>query len=97
LDQLESHQEVGSQYHLHPDAKVHNGDHLSNGVARRRYIVPATVKHIGKEANKWEEQHYLASVLNDRTEYGTLSEDCERFIDAVVQAAAPARLRRRRA
>jgi len=97
LDQPESHQEVVAQYYLHPEAKVYNGDHLNNGVTRRRHIVATAVEHFGKDANKWDEQHYLASVLDDRTEYGTSPEGCEQVIDAVLQAAAPVRLRRRRA
>jgi len=67
LDQLESHQEVVARYHLHPEAKVHNGDHLNNGKTRRRHIVATAVEHIGKEENKWEEQHYLGLVLDART------------------------------
>jgi autonomous glycyl radical cofactor GrcA len=51
LDQLESHKEVVTQYHLHPEAKVHNGDHLNNGVTRRRHIVATAVEHIRKEEN----------------------------------------------
>jgi hypothetical protein len=52
LYQLESREEVVAQYHLHPEAKVYDGDHLNNGVTRRRHIVATVVEHIGKEANK---------------------------------------------
>ena len=52
LDQLESQKEVVALYHLHPEAKVHDGDHLNNGLTRRRHIVATAVEHIGKEANK---------------------------------------------
>jgi hypothetical protein len=86
-EQLGSCQEALVQYHLHLEANFHNGDYLDCGVTLRRHVVATTVEHIGKEANRWEEQYYLGLSLDAQTEYGTSPEDCERAIDAVAQAA----------
>jgi hypothetical protein len=53
-EHLKTYQEALVQYHLHPEAKFHNGDYLDSGVASRRHIVATAVEHIGKEANRWE-------------------------------------------
>jgi hypothetical protein len=68
-------------------SKFHNGDYLDRGVTRRRHIVATAVEHLGKEANRWEEQYYLMLELNAQTEYGTSPEDCQRSMNAVAQAA----------
>jgi hypothetical protein len=86
-EQLKSYEEALAQYHLHPEAKFHNGDYLDCDVTRRRHIRATAVEHIGKEANRWEEQYYLGLDLDAQTEYGTSPKDCERVIDAVTQAA----------
>jgi hypothetical protein len=52
-------------------AKFHNDDYLDYGVTHRRHIVAAAVEHMGKEANRWEEQYYLGLDLETHTVYGT--------------------------
>ena len=84
---LKNYEEALAQYHLHPEAKFHNGDYLDRGVTRRRHIVATAVKHIGKEANRWEEQFHLGRDLEAQTEYGSAPEDHERILDIVVRAA----------
>jgi hypothetical protein len=49
---LKTYQEALAQYHLHPEAKFHNGDYLDRGVTHRRHIVATAVEHIGKEAGQ---------------------------------------------
>ena len=39
-----------------------------------------TVEHIGKEANRWEEQLYLGLDLEAQTEYGTTPYYHERIL-----------------
>jgi hypothetical protein len=73
-EQLKSYQETLAQYHLHPESKFHNGDYLDHGATRRRHIRAAAVEHIGKEANRWEEQLCLGLDLEAETEYGLLPE-----------------------
>ena len=86
-EQLGTYQEALVQYHLHSEANFHNGDYLDCGVTLRRHAVATAVEHIGKEANRWEEQYHLGLSLDAQTEYGASPEDCERAIDAVAQAA----------
>jgi hypothetical protein len=85
-EQLKSYHEALAQYHLHPDAKFHNGDYLNSGVTRRRHIRATAVEHIGKEANRWEEQFILGLDLDAQTEYGTAPGNRERILEILVQA-----------
>jgi hypothetical protein len=80
---LKTYQEAVAQYHLHPEAKFHNGDYLDRGVTHRRHIVATAVEYIGKEANRWEEQFYLGMDLEAQTEYGISPEDAERILDSL--------------
>jgi hypothetical protein len=85
-DYLKSYQEALAQYHLHPEAKFLDGDYVDNGVTRRRHIFATAVEHIGKEANRWEEQFHLGCDSDAQTEYGTAPEDQERILDVVRRA-----------
>jgi hypothetical protein len=50
--------------------------------------VRATVtEHIGKEANRWEEQFHLGLDLEAQTEYGIVPTDRERILEILVRAA----------
>lgn len=49
-------------------------------------ILATTPQHIGKEANRWEEQLYLGLDLEAQTEYGIAPYDHERVLEAVRQA-----------
>ena len=72
-----------AQYHLHSEAKFHNGDYLHCGVTQRRHIRATAVEHIGKEANRWEEQLHLGLDLEAQTEYGTAPYDHERVLSVL--------------
>lgn len=80
---LKSYQETLAQYHLHPEAKFHNGDYVNYGVTNRRHIFATAVEHIGKEANRWEEQFHLGLDSETQIEYGTAPEDRKRILDVV--------------
>jgi transcriptional regulator with XRE-family HTH domain len=82
-EQLKSYDEALAQYHLHPEAKFHNGYYLDSGVTQRRHIIATAVEHIGKEANRWEEQFYLGLDLEAQTEYGIAPDDEERIFEVV--------------
>ena len=56
---LKTYREVLAQYHLRPESKFLNGDYLDRGLTRRRHVEVESIRHIGKEANRWEEQFYL--------------------------------------
>jgi hypothetical protein len=79
-DRLLSYREALAQYHLHPEAKFHGGDYTDRGVTSRRHVIASTVEHIGKEANRWEEQFYVGLDLEAQTEYGIAPEDTERIL-----------------
>jgi hypothetical protein len=83
-EQLRSYQEQLAQYHLHPEAKFHNGDYLDCGVTRRRHIRATAVEHLGKEANCWEEQFFLGLDLETQTQYGTAPGDHERILEILL-------------
>ena len=82
-EHLKTYQEALVQYHLHPEAKFHNGDYLDSGVASRRHIVATAVEHIRKETNRWEEQFYVGLDHEAQTDYGLAPEDAERILDGL--------------
>jgi hypothetical protein len=68
---------------LYPEAKFHNGDYLDRGITHRRHIVATAVEHIGKEANRWEEQFYVGLDHEAQTDYGLAPEDSERVLSTL--------------
>jgi hypothetical protein len=68
---LITYSEALAQYHLRPEAKFLNGEHLDSGRTERRHVVAKKrLVHIGKEANKWEQQHFLGPDDEAEIEYG---------------------------
>lgn len=87
---LETYTETLAQYHLHPEAKFGNGDYTDTGFTTRRHIVVSheegdEILHIGKEANRWEEQFYLGADPEAQIVYGTPPEDDERLRGSVLK------------
>ncbi len=79
---LKSYREALAQYHLHPESKFRDGDYTDRGVTRRRHVRATVAEHIGKEANRWEEQLHLGLDLEAQTEYGLSPEGRERVLEA---------------
>ena len=69
-DSLITYAEALAQYHLRPEAKFLNGDFLDRGRTERRHVMAAQILHIGKEADKWEEQYFLGPDDEAEIEYG---------------------------
>lgn len=67
---LKSYRQALAQYHLHPEAKFHGGDYTDAGVLQRRHIKASRIEHIGKEANRWEEQFHLGEDPQAQIVYG---------------------------
>jgi len=67
---LRAYRTVLAQYHLSPESKFLNAKPFDAGPTQRRHVVVAAVHHIEKEANKWEEQHYLGFDEGEQIEYG---------------------------
>ncbi len=85
-ERLKTYREALAQYHLHPEAKFHEGDYLDSGVTVRRHIVPMSTHHIGKEANRWEEQYHLGIEEDAQVEYGTRLDEDIQAVDDVIPA-----------
>lgn len=58
-DQLKSYADSLRAYHLSPESKFENADYHDVGPTTRRHVLAVGIRHIGKEANRWEEQHHL--------------------------------------
>jgi hypothetical protein len=69
-EELKTYREALAQYHLCPESKFLNGDFADRGRTERRHVQVAAVVHIGKEANKWEEQIYTGFDEDAQIEYG---------------------------
>lgn len=82
-DMLKTYLEALSQYPIHPEAKFANGDYLDAGVTQRRHVCAVSIQHIGKEANKWEEQAVLGVDGEAQVEYGTNAEEYEKKLARV--------------
>jgi hypothetical protein len=67
---LMSYAEALAQYHLRPESKFLNGDFCDRGRTERRHVFATQLVHIGKEANKWEEQYFLGEDEEAEIEYG---------------------------
>ena len=55
----------------------------------RRHIQVATIEHIGKEANRWEEQLYLGENPEAQIEYGVAPQDKDRLRGTVLACCQP--------
>jgi hypothetical protein len=81
---LMTYAEALAQYHLRPEAKFLNGDFCDRGRTERRHVFATRLVHIGKEANKWEEQYFLGEDEEAEIDYGPVEN--ERFTGAKIQA-----------
>lgn len=68
---LKTYRQALAQYHLHPEAKFTGGDYLDVGPTARPHTEVVAIEHIGKEANRWEEQLHLGNDPEAQTVYGT--------------------------
>ena len=84
--QLKTYLDSLAQYHLHPETKFLNGDYIDVGTTQRRHIRVKSIQHIGKEANKWEEQFFTGFNPDAQIEYGMCAEQKTEIIEAVLQA-----------
>jgi hypothetical protein len=69
-EDLKTYREALASYHLSPESKFLNGDHFDRGRTQRRHVRATGVIHIGKEADKWEEQYFTGPDENAVIEYG---------------------------
>jgi hypothetical protein len=67
---LATYAEALAQYHLRSETKFLNGDFCDRGRTERRHVFATQLVHIGKEANRWEEQYFLGPDDEVEIEYG---------------------------
>lgn len=83
---LKSYADALRTYHLSPESKFENADYHDVGVTGRRHVQAVAIRHIGKEANNWEEKSILGVDNELSVEYG-LSPDAEAmFADILAMA-----------
>lgn len=71
---LRTYAEALAQYQVHPEAKFLNGEAYDTGHTRRRHVRADGTDHIGKEADKWEEQYFLGLDPDAQIDYGLAPE-----------------------
>ncbi len=71
---LPTYRQALAQYHLHPEDKFLGGDLTDVGLTSRRHIEVAGIEHIGKEAERWEEQFYIGLDPQAQIVYGDAAE-----------------------
>jgi len=76
-----------AQYHLHPESKFLNADFVDRGTTHRRHIQMTGVRHIGKEANKLEEQMFLGVDEDAEADYGISPEQVMALVDELRELA----------
>ncbi|MGI8483116.1 MAG: hypothetical protein ACR2OU_02490, partial [Thermomicrobiales bacterium] len=84
---LKTYRQALNQYHLHPETKFAHGDYLEAGMTERRHIRALAVEHIGKEANRWEEQLHLGNDPEAQIVYGNDDADREQTIAFIRNVA----------
>ncbi len=84
--QLKTYLDSLAQYHLHPETKFLNGDYTDAGITQRRHIRVKSIQHIGKEANKWEEQFFTGFNPDAQIEYGMCAEQKIEMLETVLRA-----------
>jgi hypothetical protein len=82
--QLKSYAEALAQYHLRPEAKFLNSEFCDRGRTERRHVIATHIVHIGNEANKWEEQHFLGEDSDAEIENGAA--ESASSLDATIRA-----------
>ena len=91
---LMTYAETLAQYHLRPESKFLRAEHIDRGRTERRHVIAAQILHIGKEANKWEEQYFLGSDDDAEIEYGIdqsrdgVDARVQQFVDRIGERAA---------
>jgi hypothetical protein len=93
-ESLKSYRQALAQYHLHPEAKFEGGDYTDAGVLRRRHIHVSYVEHIGKEANRWEEQFHLGEDPLAQIVYGQSTRQEARLIRESLESTRRLGVRR---
>ena len=90
---LKSYRQAVAQYHLHPEIKFLGGNYCDHGLLERRHVTVGDVEHIGKEANRWEEQFATGEDPDAQIRYGTTGEQSSRIAAELREACSECRRR----
>jgi hypothetical protein len=83
---LPTYRQALAQYHLHPEGKFLNGDFIDSGLTSRRHIEVCDIEHVGKEAERWEEQFYLGLDPEAQIVYGDAPEAHRVRLNELIRA-----------
>lgn len=86
-DRLPTYREALTQYHLNPEDKFLNGDYTDSGLTIRRHIKATEIEHIGKEADRWEEQLFTGLNADAHVVYGANPQLVNLRVNVVIRAA----------
>ncbi len=92
-DELKTYTRALAQYHLNPEAKFLGADYTDAGTTLRRHVRASSVEHIGKEANRWEEQFFLGFDPEAQISYGQSPDDYARLRHEALLACRPFKIR----
>lgn len=84
---LKTYRQALAQYHLHPESKFLNADFADRGATLRRHVLAIGTRHIGKEANRWEEQFFTGLDDEATPDYGNSATDIQSFADELQETA----------
>lgn len=89
---LKSYRLALAQYHLQPESKFLNADFANRGTTLRRHVVATGIRHIGKEANRWEEQFFVGLDRGAMPDYGSSAGCLNKFAEELREIVATLRL-----
>ena len=85
---LKTYAQMLAGYHLSPEAKFENGRPFDQGPTRRRAVRANGFIHIGKEANRWEEQFFLGLDPEAEIMYGSAPDGRSAMVEELRRAKA---------
>ncbi len=85
--QLKSYASALRHYHNHPEAKFLNGERADRGPTTRRHVIARSIRHIGKEANRLDEQQSIGIDPTAQAEFGSVSESRIKRLNSIRVAA----------
>lgn len=83
---LQTYTDVLRKYHLHTEAKFHGGFANASGKLWRRHIDAFAVRHIGKEAHNWEEDHYIGTDTESSIVHGDANINRAKYGEVILAA-----------
>lgn len=85
---LKSYRQALAQYHLRPESKFLNADFAERGTTLRRHVLVTGIRHIGKEANRWEEQFFVGLDRGATPDYGSSAANLAALAEELRSIAA---------